>query len=235
LARCDRKLPHQSGPRGRLSLPASRATPSPRCAQPYPSRRVLVGHSPFNEGHRLHFRVARVALGAGYNPGEGNRRASRNETRELISIPSLPIRNFSHEGLIPFHSATRDRWSRGRRIGRFSSTVRNIVLSFVEVSVKMASRSTTKKTDWVWLWMSGGARFQLGMSLRGHPISCFAAQSFRGHCTRRRVETDRSAVAVQPTTASFSTAYSGAASTVASAAIPSSQSFASAAQSSTFS
>ena len=116
-----------------------------------------MGHSPLNEGHRLQFRVARVARCTGYTPEEGIELASRNETRELISIPSLPIRNFSHEGLIPFHSATRDRWSRGRRIGRFSSTVRNTVLSFVEVSV-MASRSTTKKTDWVWLWVSGGAR-----------------------------------------------------------------------------
>ena len=53
----------------------------------YPSRRVLVAavsFFPLNEGHRLQFRVARVALGTGCNHGEGNRRASRNDTRELI-------------------------------------------------------------------------------------------------------------------------------------------------------
>jgi hypothetical protein len=65
------------------------------------------------------------------------------------------------------------------RIGRFSSPVRNIVLLLREVLSSIRHPGPQpKKADWVWLWLSGGVRPQLGMSLRGHPISCFAAQSF---------------------------------------------------------
>jgi hypothetical protein len=48
-----------------------------------------------NERQTPHVRGVRVALGTGYHPGEGNRRASRN-SRELIPtrIPNVPIRNF---------------------------------------------------------------------------------------------------------------------------------------------
>jgi hypothetical protein len=46
-----------------------------------------------------------------------------------------------------------------------------------EVLSSIRHQSATKKAEWVWLWMSGGVRPQLGMSLRGHSISCFAAQS----------------------------------------------------------
>jgi hypothetical protein len=47
-----------------------------------------------------------------------------------------------------------------------------------EVLSSIRHQSATKKAEWVWLWMSGGVRPQLGMSLRGHSISCFAAKFF---------------------------------------------------------
>jgi hypothetical protein len=41
-----------------------------------------------NEGQIPNVRVVRVALGAGYIPGEGTRRAWRNGPRELICHPN---------------------------------------------------------------------------------------------------------------------------------------------------
>jgi hypothetical protein len=48
-----------------------------------------------NDGQIPHFRGVRVALGTGYNPGEGNRRASRNGRVSDLppESPTVTIRN----------------------------------------------------------------------------------------------------------------------------------------------
>jgi hypothetical protein len=69
-----------------------------------------------------------------------------------------------------------------RRVaGRFSSPVSNIVLSFVRYSVRCGIQVHNQK-DRLGMVVEerGCTRPQLGMSLQGHPISCFAAHSLCG-------------------------------------------------------